>query len=202
MTRVGEMIGLVLAAGNSTRMGEGRNKLLERVGGRPLVCWPVAALREAGVSRVVAVLGFEAEAVETVLGDDVDCVRAEDWSAGMGASLAAGARAIATRTRPTALLVCVGDLPGLRAATVSRVVESYDAEPDDARICVPSFEGRYGHPVLFGAGHLAALTRLGGDVGARALLTAHPEQVRRVELATASILRDVDSPADLTEGWD
>ena len=195
-----EIVGLVLAAGNSRRMGEGHNKLLEVVGGQPLVCWPVAALRDAGVARIVVVLGFEAEAVRRVLPDDVEFVEPADWAEGMGASLASGARVIAAQTGPQAVLVCVGDLPGLRASEVTRVIEAYAVDPDDSCICVPCFEGREGHPVLFGAAHLAALCELRGDRGGRAILTAHSERVRRIALPTASVVHDLDTRADL-DAW-
>lgn len=199
---VTRIAGLVLAAGNSSRMGPARNKLVEEIAGRPLVAGPVDALLEAGIEPVVVVTGFEADRVRSALGERV-CrfVHHDAWAEGMGSSLAHGARAILALAPPSkAVLVCVGDLPGLRAQHVERVVESARAATgaiDPARIVIPTHRGRRGHPVLFGALHLSALARLTGDQGGRSILEANEANVFTVELDDDAILRDVDTPAEL-----
>lgn len=201
----GRLAGIVLAAGCSARMGPERNKLVEPVAGRPLVAWPVDALLEAGIDPVVVVVGFEADRLRTALrGRPCRFVEHAQWSEGMGSSLARAMRAlIAELPLPDAVLVCVGDLPGLRAADVARVVEAArrDARDDGAidpdRIVVPVFEGRRGHPVCFGARHFAALAQSTGDEGARSLLEQNADRVLRIEVANEAILRDVDTPTDL-----
>ncbi|UCE32671.1 MAG: NTP transferase domain-containing protein, partial [Burkholderiales bacterium] len=64
-------------------------------------------------------------------------------------------------------------------------------------IAAPTHAGQRGHPVAFGATHLAALARLAGDQGARALLQAHP--VTLVPTDDPGTIRDVDTPGDLAE---
>ena len=104
---------------------------------------------------------------------------------------------IVARGVPEALLVCVGDLPGLRAEHVRPLVARFAAEADPACICLPTHAGRDGHPVLFGAGHFAALAALTGDRGGRGIVEGNPEGVCRIEMDTPAVLRDVDTPADL-----
>lgn len=198
----GALAGIVLAAGGSARMGPRINKLLEPVGGRALVAGPVDALLAAGVDPLVVVTGFESEALRRVLaGRACRFVHHAGWAAGMGESIACGMRALlAERVRPEAVLVSVGDLPGLRADLVETIVAAARSAVggiEPARIVVPSFAGRRGHPVLFGAAHFEALLRLRGDQGARAILAANPHDVCVVEVADDAIARDVDTPEDL-----
>jgi molybdenum cofactor cytidylyltransferase len=64
-------------------------------------------------------------------------------------------------------------------------------------IVVPSFEGRRGHPVVFGARYFGALRQLGGDTGAREILKQHAALVREVPVNDPGVLLDVDTPQDL-----
>jgi molybdenum cofactor cytidylyltransferase len=193
------VFGLVLAAGRSARMGGAGNKLVEAVGGRPLVAWPVDALGEAGVDAVYVVTGFEAERVQAALaGRACRFVEHAGWAEGMGSSLAFGVRAIADGEEAVeAVLVCVGDLPGLRAAHVASILAAA-RDPDGRiapeRIVLPVFAGRAGHPVLFGAGWLARLAALEGDEGARSLVREQAGRVVRVEQPDAGVCGDVDTP--------
>ncbi len=199
MTRIA---GIVLAAGNSSRMGPARNKLVEQIAGRPLVAGPVDALLAAGIEPVLVVTGFEGDRVRSSLGERAcQFVRHEAWAEGMGSSLAHGAQAIlALAPTPEAVLVCVGDLPGLRAQHVERVVEAAHAGSggiDPLRIVIPTHRSHRGHPVLFGALHFSALARLTGDQGGRSILDANEAHVCTVELDDDAILRDIDTPAEL-----
>ena len=199
---VTRIAGLVLAAGNSSRMGPERNKLVEEVAGRPLVAGPVDALLEAGIELVLVVTGFEADRVRSALGDRA-CrfVHHDAWAEGMGSTLAHGVRTIlALASPPDALLVSVGDLPGLRAQHVAHIVEAARASKDaidPARIVIPTHRGGRGHPVLFGAQHFATLARLTGDRGGRSIFDANEANVRTVEVEGDAVIRDVDTPAEL-----
>ncbi len=199
MTRIA---GIVLAAGNSSRMGPEHNKLVEEIAGRPLVAGPVDALLEAGIGPVFVVTGFEAERVRLALGNRA-CrfVQHDAWAEGMGSTLAHGVRAIlALATPPDALLVSVGDLPGLRAQHVQSVVEAARGATggiDPSRIVIPTHRSRRGHPVLFGSAHFTALSRLEGDQGGRSIVEANDASVCTLDLDDEAILRDIDTPAEL-----
>ena len=194
------LVGLVLAAGASRRMGPDRNKLLEEVDGRPVVATVASALVEAGLEQVVVVVGYEAERVrEALAGVATEFVHNEAWEQGMGTSLAAGAASLMSggTEHLGGVLVTVGDLPGLRAAHVRAVVDGAPFGPTSIR--VPTHAGHDGHPVVFGAAHLAALAALDADRGARSILEANPQDVERVAVGGDGILRDVDTPDALEE---
>ena len=144
--------GVVLAAGAGTRMGTPK-ALVRDAAGTPWVQLAVAALLEGGCGEVVVVLGAAAGTAQELVPDraDVRSVLAEDWSAGPGASLATGLRALDGETVACVSLV---DLPTLPSAVVRRVLGRAD-DPDV--LCRAVFGDRPGHPVLVGPAHRAAL---------------------------------------------
>ena len=162
---------LVLAAGRSSRMGS--NKLLEVVGGQPMIRHAVAAAVASRVAPVIVVTGNEGQRVQAVL-DDFPTVRfAEnpDYSNGLSTSLIYGMNALPADC--DGVLVLLGDMPGVDAALLDRLIAAFDPGAGRA-IIAPMHEGQRGNPVLWGAGHFNALRGLTGDTGALAMLEANP----------------------------
>src|SRR5499427_8387109 len=60
-------VSVILAAGKSTRMKSALPKVLHEVCGRPMIEYVLDAAREAGVSRQVVIVGYEAEKVKAAL---------------------------------------------------------------------------------------------------------------------------------------
>ena len=199
------VVGLLLAAGRGRRFAAGLaaagaaplDKLLVPVDGEPVARRALRALASACDTVVAAIRPDASDALRDALAGAraVECAEADR---GMGDTLAAAARAAAADA-PDLLLVMPADLPWVDAGSVRAVVDAALAGAADGRanrIVVPVLaDGRRGHPVAFGAAHLAALARLSGEHGARSLLEAHPPV--RVVLDDAGILRDVDTPRDL-----
>lgn len=191
MIRVGA---LVLAAGLSRRMGEG-NKLLAPLDGAPLVARSVDAALASRARPVVVVTGHEAERVRAALaGRAVVFADNPDYAAGLSASLRAGIGALGGAL--DGAVVCLADMPWVRAAHVDALVAAFEAV-GERPICVPTFEGQRGNPVLWPARYFAALAALRGDTGARALLAAHAAEVCYVPVADPGVTLDVDTPAAL-----
>jgi CTP:molybdopterin cytidylyltransferase MocA len=188
----GQVLGVVLAAGGSTRMG--RPKQLAELAGRPLLAHALAALDEAPVDRVVVALGG---AADLVLGR-VELGRAEPlvvegWAAGMGHVLASTLAQAGGDWR--AVVVLLGDQPLVPGRAVARVVEAWRAGAGP--VVTATYGGRPGHPKLFDRRLLPDLLRLAGDAGARQLVAAHPDWVHRVEVGDLGSDADVDVEADL-----
>jgi molybdenum cofactor cytidylyltransferase len=176
--------GLVLAAGGGTRFGPD-SKLLADLDGRPVLEWALAApCAVPALSRVVVVLGSQADEIQA----RVDFGRAEpvvcdDWKSGQSASLRCGLEALEGADR---VVVTLGDQPRLTRSVVERCV----TEPPGTRAV---FDGRPGHPVILGRVEIEALRTLRGDEGARGLLDGG----RTVEVGHLCSDRDVDTPEDL-----
>ena len=203
--RGGSVLGVVLAAGGSTRMG--RPKQLAELDGRPLLAHVLAAVdaapadRGSGglrtrppVDRVVVALGGAADAVL----ERVDLGRAEPlvvegWAAGMGHVLASTLAQAGDDWE--AVVVLLGDQPLVPGGAVARVVEAWRAGAGP--VVTATYGGRPGHPKLFDRRLLPDLLRLTGDTGARDLLATHPDRVHRVEVGDLGSDADVDVEADL-----
>jgi molybdenum cofactor cytidylyltransferase len=169
--------GIVLAAGASTRMKT--PKMLLPLGKGTVLSSVVSPLLEAGLDRVLVVLGCGAEEVERRAGLSADprlelSVNA-NWREGMSSSLRWG---LAACGDSDAVLVALGDQPGISPALVQRVLRAW--KPDRALV-VPVCGSRAVHPVLFGRALFAELAALSGDVGARAIVQRHWEEAVFVE---------------------
>ena len=190
-----EIAVIVLAAGQSRRMGK-RNKLLEPVDGEPMVRHAVrAAASAAGGLPVVVVTGHERAEVEASLaGFDVAFSHNPDYGAGLSTSLARGVAALPQGVEGA--IVCLADMPGVRAEHLRRLRDAFDPGAG-AAICVATRRGKRGNPVLFGSRFFAEMCDVEGDVGARHLIGAHADLVREVEMPDDGVLLDIDSPSAL-----
>ena len=186
------VLGVVLAAGGSTRMG--RPKQLAELDGRPLLAHVLEAAEASPVDRVVVALGG---AADEVLGR-VELGRAEPlvvegWAAGMGHVLASALAQAGGDWE--AVVVLLGDQPLVPGRAVARVVEAWRAGAGP--MVTATYDGRPGHPKLFDRRLLPDLLRLTGDTGARDLLAAYPDRVHRVEVGDLGSDADIDVEADL-----
>jgi molybdenum cofactor cytidylyltransferase len=187
------VVGVLLAGGTSTRFGEA-NKLLAELDGEPLVRRAARTLLDADLSGVVAVLGYEADAVGTALdGLDLRVVRNRDYEEGLSTSVARGVAA-AREADADAAVFLPGDMPGVDPATVGLLVDAYRAGLGTA--LAASYDGRRGNPVLFDRRHFEALLAVEGDVGGRPVLVGS-DDAALVAAGDPGVVEDVDTTTDL-----
>ena len=185
---------VILAAGRSARMAP-RNKLLETIGGRPIIARVAEVALASGVKPVVVVTGFEAQRIAEVLrGLDVACVHNPDFAAGLGTSVRAGLAAIPVDC--DGALVLLGDMPFVEAGDLAVLIAAF-ATKDRNSICVPVRHARIGNPVLWGRAYFLEMMNLSGDAGAKRLLEVHREHITEVEAASDGIFADIDTRFDL-----
>jgi molybdenum cofactor cytidylyltransferase len=184
---------IVLAAGRSTRMG--RNKLMADLAGAPLLLRTVDAALSSRARSVVVVTGHEAERVRTALGPRaVTIAHNPDYGKGLSTSVRSGLAALPPEV--DAALICLGDMPRIDAGLLDRLIQAFN--PIEGRaICVPTWQGKRGNPVLWGRQFFAEMAALTGDVGAKHLMADHPELVTEVPADDDGVLADVDTPEAL-----
>lgn len=186
---------LVLAAGGSRRLG--RPKQLEPWGDSTLLGHVIDGVRALPVDEVWVVLGA---GLQEVLGsvDLADCgiVENPEWEEGIASSLRVGLDALTRLSRADAVLVVLGDQPGVPVEVVERLIEARRRSRRPA--AVPKYRYAWGNPVLVDRSLWARLMSLEGDEGARRLLQAHPEWVEEVWVDHLPP-RDVDTEADVEE---
>ena len=190
-----EVSALLLAAGSASRM-RGADKLLEPVGGEPVLRRVARSLIDGGAAEVVAVLRPGDEGRRAALaGLAVRVVENPEAAEGMAASIRRGLAAI--RPEADAVLLALGDMPEVGAEHVRRLIAGFDPAARREIVRAVDEAGAPGHPVLFGRRFFESLARLTGDEGAREVLRAHPEFVAEVATPGRGARLDLDTP----EAW-
>ena len=185
---------IVLAAGRSTRMG--RPKMLMPWGDQTLIGQVLEVLQRAELPDIIVVTGAERAAVEEHIAGrkNVRAVFNPEFEAGeMLGSIKCGIAAQLPETR--AALVCLGDQPQVREGSVRRVCAAFLQR--GSMLVVPSYERRRGHPWLIARPLWDELANLRAPSTSRDFLGAHAAEIEYVELETASVVEDIDTPADL-----
>ncbi|SFJ02611.1 NTP transferase domain-containing protein [Albimonas pacifica] len=186
---------LLLAAGASSRM-QGRDKLLEEVGGEPVLRRSARALVASGADEVIAVLRPGDEARRAALsGLAVTLVENPEAAEGMAASIRRGLSA--ADPEADAVLLALADMPEVASAHADALIEAFDPARGAAICRAADAEGRPGHPVLFGRRFFESLSRLTGDEGARDILRTNADFVRLVKTEGRGARLDLDTP----EAW-
>ncbi|MCA1618822.1 MAG: nucleotidyltransferase family protein [Acidobacteria bacterium] len=189
MTAAENIAAVLLAAGRSRRMGA--FKPLLPFGGVTVVEACVAALRAAGAGEVVVVLGHRGEEVRAALAHAPGVRFAVNEAEGseMGVSVARGVGALPLETR--AALVALVDHPAVPPDEIRRLIEA--RRRTGARLVVPEWRGRGGHPVLVDLAYREELLSLAPAKGLRALFDAHRAEVLRLPARSPYVTRDMDT---------
>jgi molybdenum cofactor cytidylyltransferase len=174
----------------------GAKKELLPIAGVPMIRSVVERLLESEkIDEVVVVLGHQADDVGQCLAGILDwrleLVGNTRYQQGMGTSLAQGASACSWAT--DAIVVTLGDTPFFRRQDVDRLIH---AHTEGAKIAVPVFEGRRGHPIVIDGSYKDELEGLSGDAGARHILERAASSVVEVELEDDGFLMDIDERDD------
>lgn len=185
---------LLLAAGQSHRMGR-VNKLLAEVAGKLMVRRVAECLIASAAEPVLVVTGHQHKAVEAALADlGTIFVHNPDFAAGLSTSLRHGLAALPEDL--DGVVVALGDMPRLKPRVIDKLIAAFD--PLEGRsICIPTWHGKRGNPVLLARRFFAELQTISGDVGAKALIGDYPEMVCEVPVEDDGVLIDADTPAAL-----
>ncbi|TMD93128.1 MAG: nucleotidyltransferase family protein [Chloroflexi bacterium] len=181
--------GVVLAAGDSRRMGQ--TKQLLPLGGRTLLDTVLAAARGARLDELVLVLGAEAERIAAAVDTaGARVVVAADHAEGMGASLRAGVGALGPEVER--VVVLLGDQPRVTAELVDAVLERHLESGLPA--AAVSAGGVLQPPVAADRRLWPQLIAAHGDSGLRSVLRAVPGIV--ATLSVEGVTVDIDTPDD------
>ncbi len=165
-----DVVGVVLAAGRSRRMG--RPKALLPCRGEALVHRVARQADAAGLAEVWVVVGAWQRAVRAALADlPVRVVVNPWWSQGQSASVRVAGQALRA-ARAQAALFFLTDQPFVPAALVQGLCAAW--RDSQAAIVAPRIAGAPGTPVLLSARVFPHLANLQGDQGARALFPHFP----------------------------
>jgi molybdenum cofactor cytidylyltransferase len=182
--------GVVPAAGSSSRLG--RNKLLLELEGEPLVRRVARRAVEAGLSPVIVVLGFQAEAVAGALeGVPVQAVMNSRHEEGMHTSVAVGIEAV-----PTGCEAAIVLLPDMPLVTIPMLTEMVGRFRGSRAPLIVSLYGETQAPPTLYARPLFRTLVAAGPEGGRRVVREYAGQAVRVRWPVG-LLADVDQPEDI-----
>jgi molybdenum cofactor cytidylyltransferase len=186
---------IVLAAGQSTRMG-GENKLLLPFRGKTLIENMVDVVTASRVERTVVVLGHEADRVRPLLEHrPVTLVHNHEFEEGMASSIRTGL--LAGPPHSEGYMICLTDLPLLEVEDLNGLLEAFASRPAGKDILVPGHHGRRGNPVLFARRYVPEVMEARGPIGGcKGIVKRHPDRVLEVELGNDHALWDIDTLED------
>jgi molybdenum cofactor cytidylyltransferase len=182
---------VILSGGASRRMGTPK-ALLPYYGGTFLEhLLKVTDHPRIGWRRVV--LGADAlaisEGVEKLLPAD-EVVINENWEAGQLSSIQCGLRSLPAGV--DGMLLCLIDHPLISRELVGKLVARfYDSGKS---IVLPVYNGRRGHPVIFGSRLYEELLSAPLETGARAVVWAHSEEVCEMETTEEGCILNLNDP--------
>jgi molybdenum cofactor cytidylyltransferase len=181
---------LMLAAGYSRRFGSDKRRA-SLADGRSLLTASLA-LPCAMLEEVWLVLRPDEAPAALDLPSGVHIVQNPATAQGMGHSLAAGAERLVAESNADAVAIFLADMPLIRRESLETLL----AHTSTNAIVQPSYQGKRGHPVLFGRDFWPQLAALSGDAGAKPVLQRNAEAVHIVELDDLGVLQDVDTQQD------
>jgi molybdenum cofactor cytidylyltransferase len=202
MSRSVSFAGVILAAGESSRMG--RDKAL--------LPWPPtsnpqtpssesflsAAIRSLALSTdfVIVVAGQnEAALTPIIYANGASIVVNPDPSRGQFSSLQVGLREVLNRGRDAAFITLV-DRPPADAATVQTLRESFEAAPQSTWALVPEFSGKHGHPFVVGREMIERFLRERVTGTAREVEHRHQEHIQYLFVNDANVTLNINTPQD------
>jgi molybdenum cofactor cytidylyltransferase len=180
----------VLAAGCSSRFGSTKQAAtLDEI---PLVRRAIDTAASACEDRVITVLGHDLATVYRAMGTHSGFIVVNDaYQEGLGSSIAAAARACGPQV--DALLLLLADQPLVTPQHLQTLINRWSGADDE--IVATAYNGALGPPVLLPRATFDDLRGLGGDQGARALLSDDRFQLKTVRFEAAAV--DIDTIQDL-----
>lgn len=189
---VNPVVAILLAAGNSSRMGQPKQQLL--IDGEPLLRRMVLELVQSKVDSTVVVLGSDAEIHKKLIEDlPVEVIIHNQWSNGMGSSLKKGLNHCKEMYKNLdAVLIAVCDQPRLTAEHINNLLQTY--HHTSKPVVASSYSGTMGVPALLNKKNFESIGHLNDGQGAKKLILENSQETTAVDFAEGAI--DLDTPDD------
>ena len=153
-----QLTAIILAAGKSTRMITDRPKVLHEVCGRPMLAYVLDACRQAGVKRLLVVIGYHKEQIKNAFADAEDIVWVEQEPQ-LGTGHAVMCCQPHLQDYHGDLVILCGDGPLVRTETILALLNKHRSEHAAATLATAILEqpGSYGRIIRDSYGNLQGI---------------------------------------------
>ena len=194
----GKIIGIVLSAGYSSRMGT--FKPLLPIGDKTAIEGVLDTLRGAGVETVIGVTGFQRERLSSIFAEKgIREAFNPDFEQGMFTSIRTGvAMALADGTEsPEGFFLLPVDCPLVPSEVLVQILKKHREEPDS--FIVPCYRGKKGHPLFIPVQYGPEILAHDGEGGLKAVISRHEDRLIRLETGVEAVVLDMDTPEGYQE---
>ncbi|WPP48606.1 nucleotidyltransferase family protein [Catalinimonas niigatensis] len=183
---------IILAAGESSRMGE--PKQLLQLDGKSLLRHAVEEAVGADIGPVIVVLGaFSDQIVQELHGLPIVKVINSDWQQGMGTSIRKGVLEVQKNHNTCqGAVIMLSDQPFANANLLKKLLKIFYSSKKP--IVASAYKGILGVPAYFHHLCFVSLTQLEGPIGARKFIQQHAKEVEAVPFPLGAV--DIDTPED------
>ncbi len=200
MNRTTSICAVILAAGESTRMG--RDKALlpwppsERGGSDTFLSAAIRTLRPYSDMVIVVAGKNEQSLAPIVYANGVSLVKNLQPERGQFSSLQVGLQEVLNHGRDAAMVTLV-DRPPVRETTIALLLSEFDTAVSQGKwAVVPELGGRHGHPILIGRDMIEAFLKAPVESSARDVEHQHQEHIEYLPVDDPSVTLNVDTPED------
>lgn len=195
MTDISRIGAVILAAGQSQRMGQ--PKMVLPWGNTTVIGQVISVLQDAGLQTIWAVTGGAENLVMNVLSRyPVSVIHNSNYAVtDMLESIRCGLNGLDEKV--AAAMIVLGDQPQIERRTVDAIIKRYLQK--ESVLVVPSYHMRRGHPWLLGRSLWGEIIKMNAGQTMREFLNAHSNVIDYVEVDSPSVLKDLDTPRDYAE---
>jgi molybdenum cofactor cytidylyltransferase len=183
------IIGLVLAAGESKRIGT--PKALLKIRTETFVERITSVLHSAGIQNIILVAGMHHEEIRKNA-EGIAVVFNSQHQLGQFSSLQTGLRELPKQTE--FVIVWPVDLPLVRKETVASLLAA--AQTQKNPITVPLYQGRKGHPVIYSAETITKILLMESTHTGKELFEHFEGRITFTDVEDPAVLIDIDTPED------
>lgn len=188
---MGEICAIILAAGESKRMGF--PKMLLDFNGLSMLEKVINNIKSSDADNIMVVLGSDKDALTPLVANcSVNYCYNDHYKDGMLSSVKSGIRNLPQGT--DAVLIFQGDQPFIYKDVINNVIRSF--RNSEKGIVIPVCNNKRGHPLLADRKYFDEIEKLDDKEGLRSLAYRFSDDVSEIETADNGILRDFDTYED------
>lgn len=197
MARAASLCGVILAAGESSRMGTDK----------ALLPWPPGETQQTFLSAAIRALSDFNDMVVVVVGNNentlaplvyangASLVRNPAPERGQFSSLQIGLKQVLDYGRDAAMITLV-DRPPASSATLKALCAAFNSAPDQTWAVVPEYGGKHGHPLLADRAMIEAFLRVPATATARDIEHQNQQHIQYLPVSDPLVAVNVNTPQD------